>query len=287
MRTQAIGAGFEGLEERLLLAGSVTSALVAGVLVLDGDGLANQVQLTVASNGQLTATGLSGTTINGVTSFNFGVVSTPLVVNGGAGDDTISLNSTAAAFANNVTIDGGIDNDTITATGRFGANLVIDGGTGLDTISVSKATVAVNLDLDAGDGNDKVTLSDSTVARDALIQTGLDNDTVTIKGMAVNRNLSLADTGGTNLFTITNSSTRNDTLVVLGDGTDTLIVNGLTAGVKTGASAQGLISIDFGDGKNVLLMSKTKALGTIPLVANPFVTPLVITGDGIVLIGGT
>ena len=76
MRTQAIGAGFEGLEERLLLAGNVTSVLAAGVLVLDGDGSANQVQLTVASNGQLTATGLSGTTIDGVASKSFGIVNT-------------------------------------------------------------------------------------------------------------------------------------------------------------------------------------------------------------------
>ncbi|MBC8113194.1 MAG: hypothetical protein H7062_02360 [Candidatus Saccharimonas sp.] len=280
MRTQAIGAGFEGLEERLLLAGSVTSALVAGVLVLDGDGLANQVQLTVASNGQLTATGLSGTTINGVTSFNFGVVSTPLRVNGGAGDDTISMNSTAATIANNVTIDGGLGNDTVSVMGKFGGNLVLNGGTapvgatgGNDTITVSNSTVAVDLIIDSGDDNDKVTLSGSTVTHNAQIQTGLGNDSISINRMSVNNDLALADIGGNNALTITNSSTRNDILVVLGDGNDALIVNGLTAGVKTGATAQGLISINFGNGNNSLTMSNTKAVGSTVL-------------DGIFLSGG-
>ena len=275
MRTQAIGAGFEGLEERLLLAGNITSALAAGVLVLDGDALANQVQLTVASNGQLTATGLSGTTINGVASVNFGVVNT-LTVHGAAGDDNISLNATAALIANDVTIDGGADNDTISVTGRFGANLDLIGGTGLgsDTITVSKATVAVDLDLDAGAGNNKVTVSGATVSQEAVIQSGTGNDSVKIDGTAFFRDLTLTDTGGNNSLNITNSSTRNDVLVALGAGNDTVLVNGLTAGARVGATANGLISIDFGDGKNVLSMSKSKALGTG-------------LTDGILLTGGT
>ena len=266
MRTQAIGAGFEGLEERLLLAGNVTSALLAGVLVLNGDALANQVQLTVASNGQLTATGLTGTTIDGVTSVNFGVVNT-LTVNGGAGDDKIFLNATAAPIANNVTIDGGAGNDTISITGRFGANLVLTGGAGLDTISVSKSTVAVDLNLDAGDGNDRVTVSDSTVGRDAVIQSGMGNDSVTVSGTTVNRNLSLNDTGGNNTFRITNSSSRGDILVggalgSLGAGNDSLVMNGVTAGFKAGVTATGSILINLGDGNNVLSMSNSRTLGT-------------------------
>jgi hypothetical protein len=250
MRTQALGAGFEGLEERLLLAGNLTSALAAGVLVLNGDALDNQVQLTVASNGQLTATGLSGTTINGVASVNFGVVNT-LTVDGGVGNDSISLQASAASITNNVILNGGLGDDTISVTGRFGVNLTIDGG----------------------DGNDKVTVSGSTVARDVLIQTGLGNDSVNISATSVSRDLSVTDTGGNNSFSITSTSVRNDTLMVLGAGNDTVLINGLTDGVRAGATAQGLISIDFGAGKNVLSMSHVKALGTA-------------LGDGILLTGG-
>ena len=272
MRTQAIGAGFEGLEERLLLAGNVTSVLAAGVLVLDGDGSANQVQLTVASNGQLTATGLSGTTIDGVASKSFGIVNT-LTVNGGVGDDTFSLNSTVATFTNDVTIDGGIGNDTISVTGQYGADLVLDGGTGLDTISVSKAIVAVDINIDSGGENDKVTLSGSTAGRDVVIQSGLGNDSVTVGGMAVLRDLSLTDTGGNNALRIVNSTSRGDTLIVLDAGNDSLTVNGLTVGVRAGITALGLISIDCGDGNNLLSMSNVKTLGSA-------------IGDGILVTSG-
>ncbi len=273
MRTQAIGAGFEGLEERLLLAGNMTSVLAAGVLILDGDLLANQVQLTVASNGQLTATGLSGTTIDGLASKNFGAVHT-LTVNGGAGDDKISLTATAASIANDVTIDGGADNNTLSVTGRFGSDLILTGADGNDTITVNKATVGVDLDLDAGLGNDKVTVSGSTISQDFLLQTREGNDSVNLNGTSIHRDLILADTDGSNSLRITNTSTRNDAILALGAGNDTLVVNGLTSGVRTGATAQGLISIDFGEGKNVLSMSNSKAVGTG-------------LGDGIQLLGGS
>lgn len=266
MRTQAFGAGFEGLEERLMLAGNVLSALAAGVLVLDGDGVANQVQVTVASNGQLTATGLSGTTIDGLATVNFGVVNT-LTVNGGAGDDKITLDATAATITNDVTINGGAGNDTASITGRFGSRLILDGGAGLDALSVSKATVAIDLDLDSGDGIDRVTLSGSTVGRDVLTQTGIGNDSVTINGMSVIGDISVEDTGGHNSFRITNSSTRGDVLIggagTLGTGNDTVVVSGVTAGFKAGVTGTGSISINLGDGNNILSMSKSKTLGTV------------------------
>ena len=267
MRTQAIGVGFEGLEDRLMLAGNVLSALVAGDLVLDGDVDANQVQLTVASNGQLTATGLSGTTIDGMHSVNFGIVNT-LTFDGGAGDDKISLNSTASTIANDVIIDGGVGNDTILVTGRFGTNLELDGGLGNDTISVTKVTVAVDLDLDSGDGIGKVTVSGSTVGQDLLIQSGLGNDSVTVSGMAVKRDLSLADTGGNNSFRITNSTSRGDILVggalnALGAGNDSVVMNGVTAGFRAGVTGMGSMAINLGNGNNVLSMSNSKSLGTV------------------------
>ena len=68
MQPQEFGSEFEGLEDRLLLAGNITSVLAGGVLTLTGDALANQVQLTVGTNGQMVATGLTGTTINGLAS---------------------------------------------------------------------------------------------------------------------------------------------------------------------------------------------------------------------------
>ena len=273
MRTQAIGAGFEGLEERLLLAGNVVSALAAGVLSLTGDVLANQIQVTVASNGQMTATGLSGTTIDGVASKNFGVVNT-LTILGNAGDDSISLNATAATIANDVSIDGGLGNNTISVTGRFGADLILTGDAGIDTITVNKATVAVDLNLDAGDGNNKVTVSNSTITQQAVIVTGTGNDTVKISGSSFYRDLTQSDTGGNNLLNISNSSTRNDLLMALGSGNDTLLMSGVTAGARVGSTANGLIDIDFGDGKNVLTMSNSKALGSG-------------FADGLVLTGGT
>ncbi len=302
MPSQAFGSEFEGLENRLLLAGNITSVLVGGVLTLTGDAAANQIQLTVGTNGQMVATGLTGTTINGLASVNFGAVNT-LTVLGGAGNDSINLNQSGAVISSNVILDGGDGNDTISATGKFGANLNLLGGLGNDTLSVTNAivtnantttpSVATNIIIDAGDGSDIVTVSNCKVGNDNRIGTGndddvviltgadetllpgnaADNETVTVTGLTVTDDLTLTDTHtrGINTLRITNTTTRDDVVLVLGAANDTLTMTNVTS--------YGTVNLDFGDGTNTLSMSKTKTFGTTP-------SSFLATGDGILVNSG-
>ncbi len=279
MQSQAFGSGFEGLEDRLLLAGNITSVLAAGVLTLTGDAVANEVELAVGTNGQMVAKGLSGTTINGLETVNFGVINT-LTVLGGMGDDKITLNQTGSTITHDVTINGGDGNDTISVTGKFGADLIVLGGIGNDTLRVTNtllSSAVADINMDSGDGNDTVTISASKVGRDVIVQTGLGNDTVTATGLTIASTLSLQDTGGTNSLRVTDSTAQNGVLLVLGVDNDTVTMTNVT-------STLGKVEIDLGAGNNVLSISQTKALGTT--VATLMGGVITDFGDGIRVISG-
>lgn len=277
MKAQRIGEGFENLEDRLLLAGNIVSTLTAGDLVLDGDALANQVKLSVSSTGELIATGLTGTTIDGVSSVNFGVVNS-LTIDTDAGQDSITLTSTAFTFAGDISIDGGVGNDLISVTGKFGAALDVFGGSDLDTITISRSSVTGILTVDSGDGNDKITISATAAGADVFLQSGVGNDTVQVTGSTVRADLSVEDLGGNNLLSVKNSSTRGSVFIGgelgnLGAGNDSVIMSGVTAGFRAGVTGVGNITVNLGDGGNSLNMTNCKSFGNT-------------LGDGILITSG-
>jgi hypothetical protein len=283
MQPHAFGSEFEGLEDRLLLAGNITSVLAGGVLTLTGDDVANQVQLTVGTNGQMVARGLTGTTINGMAAVNFGVVNT-LTVLGGLGDDKIELNHSGRTITNDVILDGGAGNDTISATGKFGADLNLLGGLGNDKLSVKNARVltagstATDVTMNGGEGNDALSITASTIGNDVILQTGLGIDTVTASGLAITDDLSLTedlnliDTNGVNTYLISNVNTRDDIQADLRGGNDTLTITNVKATL-------GRIELDLGDGNNQLTLTKAKAFGNT-------VGTLLVPGDGILVTSG-
>ncbi len=315
MQSQAFGSEFEGLEGRLLLAGNITSVLAGGVLTLTGDALANQVQLTVGTNGQMVATGLTGTTINGLASVNFGAVNT-LTFLGGAGNDSINLNQSGAVISGNVILDGGDGNDTISATGKFGANLNLLGGLGNDTLSVTNATVtnasatpvATNILINAGDGSDIVTVSNCKVGNTNRIDTGFvsgrpstddstgndddvviltggnvtnvnDKETVTVSGLSVTDDLRLTDNHtGVDNKTVANNTFRITNTTARDDVTLVSLAANDTL-TMTNVTSYGKVDLNFGDGTNTLSMSKTKTFGTAP-------SSLLVLGDGIIVNSG-
>lgn len=114
------------LEDRTVPA--VTASLVNGILTVLGDGAANAINLGLA-NGQITVSGVTQTFsaagIRGIT------------VDGGDGDDTITVSS---AITTNCILFGGYGHDRVTGGGGndqiFGGlgDDVLDGGLGNDTI---------------------------------------------------------------------------------------------------------------------------------------------------------
>jgi Ca2+-binding RTX toxin-like protein len=135
----AIAASIEMLEIRRLLAVGDFAQVVGGQLVVTGDAAANTIVVTPnEATGQLDAS-LDGQTL----SFNPAGI-TSVAIDGGDGNDTISLLSSRPGQ-----IDGGLGDDTILSssgadsiTGSDG-NDSIDSGSGDDTING-----------DAGNGHD-------------------------------------------------------------------------------------------------------------------------------------
>ena len=83
---------YEQLERRCLLAGDVGVALEGGTLVITGDQLSNQIDVSQEANGDVVFTGRDSTTINGLTEFTFSRAysRTPFQLNDGAGEVTLN-----------------------------------------------------------------------------------------------------------------------------------------------------------------------------------------------------
>src|SRR5262249_53676428 len=138
----------EALDSRVLL--SVTSSFSAatGVLTVAGDDLDNTIVVSRDTAGDILVNGAPGA---GVTIAN----TTRILLNGGAGNDVLTLDETNGALPL-ATVDGGAGNDTLTggAVGPENAQLNGDdtflGGAGDDIIHGGAGNDFIN----GGPGND-------------------------------------------------------------------------------------------------------------------------------------
>ncbi len=141
-----------------------------------------------------------------------------MTIDGGAGNDSITNYG-----GNNVTIDGGAGNDSITNSGSYAS---IDGGEGNDTIYASGNRITINggdgndylysnggdsVTIDGGDGNDSITNTGANVL--FLYAAGDGNDV--ISGFKSNSTLSIS--GG-----YSSTESGSDVIVTVGDGKITL-----------------------------------------------------------------
>lgn len=158
--TQQFGQGFEGLEERTLLAANVTATLVGDTLVIEGDATSNDIdvfgdgtngQITVLTGGQELA--VSGGTLEEPGQGSFTGVAN-IVVRGNEGDDYIHVSD--IDINGNLTVQGGIGEDYIALhTHQFdtfiGGGVILNGGVSLnDDIEVE--TLGYGSDLTIGGG---------------------------------------------------------------------------------------------------------------------------------------
>ncbi len=105
-----------------------------------------------------------------------------VVVNGGAGNDTLSVSTGAAAlvvvsFADSFDVfrvNGLAGNDTIVATG-FDFALTIDGGTENDTVSYASAAAAVTVDLVNPSSNEGAAATHSYISIESIIGSAFDD----------------------------------------------------------------------------------------------------------------
>jgi hypothetical protein len=184
-------ATVEQLEGRRLLAGNVFVIPVpaANAYVIVGDNQANDLVVTGLFNDAYTITGANGTTINGSAS--------PLVVdangpNGsnflvllGGGDDKIEFGNTSPGFsADTVIVNGGAGGDTVgfhnvTAFG----GLDIQTAAGDDDVTLDFVDIHKGLNIDTGAGEDTVTFGNTGTGvtvfdGNARVNGGADKDTL-------------------------------------------------------------------------------------------------------------
>jgi hypothetical protein len=99
-------------------------------------------------------------------------------VNLGNGNDTLTLENAATHIG--IGVNGGLGDDTISASGTSGSILGILGGDGTDTISLNDVR-ARHAGVHAGAGNDDVTIEDSVFAT-LGVALGEGDDTLSIGG---------------------------------------------------------------------------------------------------------
>jgi len=186
----------ESLEPRWLMSGNVT-VRVAGQyplydLVIDGDGLANQIAIRYDQTQRTwTVAGIpgTGTTVNGQASVTVGGVTNSVWIDMGSGDDVVKLLAFQVPNQLHIDLDAGHDvvEAGLASTGnRVGGELWIEGddgddrvsianlqaggntwvklGTGHDTLAAWAMQVDASLRIDGDAGNDRVWLTDLAVA---------------------------------------------------------------------------------------------------------------------------
>jgi hypothetical protein len=167
-------AMLESLENRRLLAGNVTAALVGGTLVITGDNKANDFQV-IAGFSDTTVVGLNGTRINGNGPAVFGGFP-DLRIDTGNGDDKVDL---------------------IDIYGFGGQDANVATGNGQDTVIIRALAIDSSigtLNIDTGNGDDLVDISNTTLG-DANIRLGNGDDTLKLSGDIVFVGTVVADGG--------------------------------------------------------------------------------------------
>lgn len=166
----------ERLENRELMAGDVTAALVGGNLFITGGLLSNGVAITAgATPGTVQVEGLRqagfGTKVNHHSGPQTFAVAHDIVVDLGNGDNLLTIQKV-----------------------RLPGSLKISTGDGSDSLALADSTVARNLIVDTHKGNDTLTLSNDNILGRLQVNLGHGDDYFAMVGSHVNGNFDL-DTG--------------------------------------------------------------------------------------------
>ena len=154
-RRRRTAAVIEAVERRTLLSAAVLSN---GVLTVTGTDAADTIDVQVQGGSTVASVQV---TVNGsVQSFNAPMTVTSVVVNGGDGNDTITLDATPDGTAATYDLNGGAGDDALGISAN--GNATLDGGDGNDSLS-AHSVGGLDADLLGDAGNDDFTTSDDVV----------------------------------------------------------------------------------------------------------------------------
>ena len=216
---------YQALEGRRLLAGNVSVALSGSTLVVTGDDLSNQIEVSQDANGDVLFTGLDSTTINGQTEFTFAQAfeRSRFQLNDGA--DEVSFNGFESG--REFRFLGGDGDDRLDATGLTARYYHVQGN----------------------DGDDAFQLSDSLSRRSAYFHLGDGDDVLAVESFDAGRNFKVFGNAGNDTFASNTLTVDRKFRVNLGSGNDEALIAGES---------------DFGRSAKVRLGSGNDFLGVLP-----------------------
>jgi hypothetical protein len=284
---------FDRLEDRWVPAGNVTASVSFGTLTLTGDLLANNIDISQVGFKTYNITG-NGTTVTfgGVTNaagtpVTIGGV-TNIVANMNAGDDTVTFGVQTAgtvSIVGNLTVNGGIGNNTFDATAQpleVIGNLGITNTAGNDSNQFGTLSVGGSMTVNNGDG-DSATIFNftaiNTISGNLSITNGTGADNNTIPDVNVGGNVTINDghrnivTGqaGFNGFGVANSGTT----IKVGGSLSFTNLDGQVDDFLPDVDVKGNVAINTGAGP-AQVTGGQQFLGVLPVVSGNFS----ITGAG-------
>ena len=218
---------FEGLEDRTLMAGDVTVAVVSGVLQIVGDIADNSIQ--IKQSGKVWQVQGVDTTVNGNNSAQSFTGVTGIDINLGAGNDSINASQgklRAGTFQ--IRDDGGSTVVNLLKIAARGIDVRTHDGS--DTITLDKCeaeSIGIFTSPQTGDDEaDVVTILNSAFKGQPTVYTGGGNDVVTINavvagGACIVRTFTPGESDQDSV-TMTKFRSKFALLIETGDGPDTI-----------------------------------------------------------------
>jgi hypothetical protein len=273
---------FESLEKRQVLAGNVTALLSGANLLITGDGAANDILVEglpgfpgrVRITPQTNAGG--PTTLNGQTAALIFPSFGDIRINLGNGSDALEFNSDPGVtdtLPGNLVIDGGRgDNDISISNYTIGGSLVVRNSTGIDSVLIDNTDVGVDINVssDASTGLQTTQIQGgSSVGRDLILSNRAGDNTIEIgdvgdsgatAAVAVGRNLAIYNSGVVANDSVINLHDVNiaQNLTITNLSTATIAVGTATGTTNVGHN----VTIRNGNGDNSVTVQNDSTLGT-------------------------
>ena len=261
VRPGTVAVCSEPLEQRTLLAGNVTAALVNGDLIVQGDDADNVVDLLTNETGNIVLRGLHGTTINGGVDFvpadGIPEISGDLQILLADGDDTLTMNGIQIADSLRIEDNAG-DNTLIIQSCATGANYWIQHGAGNDVIWVSDSTVGRHFILNPSGGENVLLTERIQVSGDTLFQAGDQADSMIFSASNLSDDLLVTSGAGSDFVLVGPSEEGQNATVVqkevqvrTGEGDDDIVFRGPNVfggrTILTGAAGTNRTEIEAGN----------------------------------------
>jgi hypothetical protein len=200
------------LESRIALAGDVSALLSGQDLSLFGDSLGNEIRLSQATNGNVTVTGLNGTTVNGRPSVTFtrpNLIKTEVFLNEG-NDRLVIAGAAGYTVTNDLNIELGQGSDILSfSNARIGANLGVKGDSGFDRVTATGLRVGTDAYFEMGQDASNVSLSSSTIGQNLTLIGDAAADVFSLSGVTLGGDLNLETKEGADRITVTTLNTRS------------------------------------------------------------------------------